>query len=622
MSHVIVDIEANGLLEEADRVWCICTHDLDTGARYTFIDPAYLSVYPNSGSISDGVGYLNQCEEVIMHNGIFYDAPLLRKVGMPLTCKITDSLLLSQLSRFDREKVAGTNAGPHSVEAWGIRFGRAKPAHEDWTQLSAEMLHRCREDVEIQTRIYLTVKKEMQVAGKWDFAIWLEHEFAKLIQQQNTRGWPFDSERAREHLAYLNSEMDRLYNNIQPFLPLVRKDEKLLKQPLLKSGGWTAATAKWVESHYPGAHQDGPDGLRIAGQYYKWSVSGAFCRIDYVLLNPGSDQQLKAWLLAIGWRPTEWNIDKKTRKPTSPKLTEDSYNSLKIGVGPDIAQWLKCKHRRSMIEGWLKLVRADGTIKAPSFPIGTPTGRQRHKVIVNVPNEDAYFGKELRELFIALPERVIVGGDSASCQARMLCHRMGDEAFTNAVVNGKKEDGTDIHSFNMNATGVSARTDAKRFFYAFIFGAQAAKIGSIIGKGKEAGQTMINNYYANVPLLKELLDSLYDFWKQHGYIIGMDGRAVFVRKKNDLLCYDLQLGEAISMKLAAILVNTWAIAEGLDFNMLIHYHDEIQYDVNPAHTSRFKELLLHAIQYAGVIMQLAVPLDGEIKVGASWGETH
>ena len=39
--------------------------------------------------------------------------------------------------------------GPHTIEAHGIRMGRFKPEHEDWTHLSIEMIHRCSEDVEI-----------------------------------------------------------------------------------------------------------------------------------------------------------------------------------------------------------------------------------------------------------------------------------------------------------------------------------------------------------------------------------------------------------------------------------------------------------------------------------------
>jgi DNA polymerase-1 len=627
MSRAIVDTEANGLLEEADQIWCMCTHDVDTGERYTFVHPAYITLFHSNGTLADGFNYLSRLDEVIIHNGIGYDIPLWEKIEgftLPASVRVTDTLILSKLAHHDRRMVAGCKSGPHSVEAWGIRFGRSKPEHEDWSKLSGEMIHRCQEDVEIQTMIYSSVLREMQIAGSWDFAIWLEHEFAKIIQRQNHKGWTFDVEGAKEKVQYLTTYMEELHSQVAPYLPYVVKDEKEIKKPLLKAGGWSKPTLVWAQSMFgEDVRPDGPDHIILRGVRYNWSIAGHFHRVDFPKLNIGSDTQLKPWLMnSLGWRPTEWNIDKKTRKPKSPKLSEDSLDSLTVGIGPAIAQWLKCKHRRSMIEGWLKKVRIDGTIMAPSNALGTPTGRQTHKVIVNVPSEDAYFGKECRSLFIAKPGRVIVGGDSASCQARMLCHRMGDERFTEAVINGDKDKGTDIHTFNMNMTGVPNRKLAKNFFYGFIFGAQAAKVGSIIGKGKKEGQKIIDNYFDNLPLLKELITGLTHYWSQNGHIIGMDGRVIHPRAKHECLCYDLQLGEAISVKLAAILVGHWAHAEALDHELLICMHDELNYDVLPEHADRFGQLLKLSFQEAGRIMNLTVPLDGEVKQGYNWGDVH
>lgn len=627
MSRLVLDTEGNGFLEDITQMWCLCTLDPDTNVRHTFVHASYIHVYRCSGSIADGLNYLAQQEELICHNYIGYDGPVFKKLfnwEAPPHIRITDTLLLSKLSNSDRRIPAGCKDGPHSVQAWGIRFGRHKVVHEDWSQISPGMIHRCEEDVEIQTMIYSAILQEMAQAGQWDFAIWLETEFAKIIQKQNTRGWLFDSVRARQHLSTLNKLMDELYTKIEPYLPIIPKDEKELKLPLNKNGTWSSHVKKWLESLAPGMSviQDGADGIRINGNFYKWSIGGAFCRVSFPKLNLASDAQLKPWLLAIGWVPIEWNIDKTTRKPKSPKLTEESLDSLTNGIGPDIAQWLKCKHRRSAIEGWLSKVRIDGTIMAPSNSLGTPTGRQTHKVIVNVPGEDAFFGLELRELFIAAPGKVIVGGDSSSCQARMLCHRMGDERFTDAVINGKKEDGTDLHGFNMKMLQTDVKRVAKSFFYGFIFGAQAAKVGSIIGKGKEAGQKLINTYFGNLPLLKQLIQNMQEEWGRTGILIGMDGRVLRPRQKHMLLCYDLQSGEAISVKLAAVLTDIWARQEGLDFELLIMMHDEMQYEVEPAHKDRFAYLLAQSFKVAGEMMQLTVPLAGEVKIGNNWRDTH
>ena len=95
--------------------------------------------------------FMDTCDVCVMHNGVGYDWPLLRKLyGYEYQGKKIDTLLMSRLQQPERSRPIGCNAGPHSIEAWGMRLGRSKPEHEDWSRFSKEMLHRCTEDVEIQ----------------------------------------------------------------------------------------------------------------------------------------------------------------------------------------------------------------------------------------------------------------------------------------------------------------------------------------------------------------------------------------------------------------------------------------------------------------------------------------
>jgi hypothetical protein len=76
---------------------------------------------------------------------------------------MTDTLILSRLLSPDRKSPPGWKGkpAPHSVEAWGMRFGRPKPGHEDWSKFSPEMLHRCTEDTLITEMILYELLKEM-----------------------------------------------------------------------------------------------------------------------------------------------------------------------------------------------------------------------------------------------------------------------------------------------------------------------------------------------------------------------------------------------------------------------------------------------------------------------------
>lgn len=120
---------------------------------------------------------------------------------------------------------------------------------------------------------------------------------------------------------------------------------------------------------------------------------------------------MKAILTAIGFEPNVRvpNFDQIKKKlllkpfwPTTPKITEDSFDSLGEGEGRALTllgQRMVWSHRRSMFVGMLENLRPDGKLSGEANPCATPTARMRHRVIVNVPAGRAPFGKECRGLF-------------------------------------------------------------------------------------------------------------------------------------------------------------------------------------------------------------------------------
>ena len=140
--RLVFDIETNGFYEEVDTIWCIVTKDVSDGHIRT-----HRSDW--NGSILCGIKMLEEADELICNNEIDYDLRVIKKL-YPDFCpsgKILDTMILSQTLQPDR-------VGGHSLEAAGERQGRSKPVHEDWSQFSTEMLHRCTEDVEINYEFY------------------------------------------------------------------------------------------------------------------------------------------------------------------------------------------------------------------------------------------------------------------------------------------------------------------------------------------------------------------------------------------------------------------------------------------------------------------------------------
>lgn len=163
---------------------------------------------------------------------------------------------------------------------------------------------------------------------------------------------------------------------------------------------------------------------------------------------------------------------------------------------------------------------------------------------------------------------------------------------------------------------------------AFIYGAGDAKLGSIIGGGKNEGAEIRNRFLSALPKLGKLIDNVKKASKR-GYLIGLDGRKIMMRRdaNGDVMEHKalntlLQSAGAQIMKKSMILLNNAANDEGLDFIKVIDMHDEGQADVRKEHSERYAELAVLSIVDAGKHFNLNIPLDGEAKVGQNWAETH
>ena len=114
--------------------------------------------------------------------------------------------------------------------------------------------------------------------------------------------------------------------------------------------------------------------------------------------------------------------------------------------------------------------------------------------------------------------------------------------------------------------------------------------------------------------------------KGRDYLIGLDGRRVFVRSSHAALNTLLQSAGALIMKRALVIADADLQAAGLvpgvDYEYVANIHDEHQLDVAPAHVEFVKATLAHAITKAGEYYSFRCPLIGNSDHGRNWKETH
>ena len=109
---IVLDIETTST---HDYIWMCVTRNIETDE---------VLVWKAANGLQK---YLESCDLIIMHNGINFDAPVLRKnwsVTMKLS-QVYDTLVASRLLNPSLED-------GHSLEAWGQRLGFPKGDFNDW----------------------------------------------------------------------------------------------------------------------------------------------------------------------------------------------------------------------------------------------------------------------------------------------------------------------------------------------------------------------------------------------------------------------------------------------------------------------------------------------------------
>ena len=571
MSQLIFDIETNGL--NPSVIWCICAikdeqmYTLEMPTKEMWLD------------LMDGV------TEVIGHNVIRYDVPVVeRLLGVDVTCKVTDTLVMSRLYNPQLD-------GGHSLDAWGQRLKFPKGDYHDWTALTPEMVEYCKQDVRVTERLYKTLSEELAPFGT--DSVDLEHDVQLAINQQIENGWLLDERKATDLVAELQEKQNELEEAVhEKFKPLPTFVKEIT--PKYKKDGSLSSV-----------------GLKFLSEDWD-KVGGPFSRIDWPEFNLGSRQQIGRYLRLFGWKPEKFTetgqaiVDEKTLET----VTDIPEAQL-------IAEYLMVQKRIAQVTSWLNAVEDDGRVHGQVNAIGAVTGRMTHSSpnMAQVPAVGVPYGADCRACWTVPERHKLVGVDACGLELRMLAHYMGDKEYTNEILNG------DIHTTNQRNAGLPTRAQAKTFIYAFLYGAGDSKIGSIVDGSQRDGARLRQSFLDNTPALAELRERVA-VASQRGFLRGLDGRRLWIRSEHAALNTLLQSAGAVVMKKALQIFTQYAPKWKLDYKLLGSIHDEYQIEARTEQADKVGYLMVESIKAAGIAFDLKCPLDGEYKVGNNWADTH
>lgn len=174
---------------------------------------------------------------------------------------------------------------------------------------------------------------------------------------------------------------------------------------------------------------------------------------------------------------------------------------------------------------------------------------------------------------------------------------------------------------------------------AFIYGAGDWKLGYILtglrtphNRVVSAGRTSRQKFLKKLPAMGRLVKAIKNILegkkdangavlKQgRNYLIGLDGRRVFVRGAHAALNTLLQSAGALLMKRALVLLDEDLVKCGCEYEFLLNIHDEWQ--IETSSPEEVGTLAARAIRLSGEFYDFKCPLKGNYEKGKTWADTH
>lgn len=641
---LVIDIETNSLSNPTE-LWCVVCRDITSGNTHIF-----RKVTRDDTAKKELLKLLDQSSLLIGHNLVGYDIPALHRLLPEFisdSSRHLDTLIISKLVDYSRPG--------HSVEDYGREFGLEKGKFNDFSKYSLEMEAYCIRDVDITERIY---RKYLRYINSPDrlASIRLEHDFQLVCNKLERDGFAFNSTKAAALLQRVEGELSLLDEAISlsfpPRLKLIREvTPKETKHGTISRSSIPAALRESIAD---------------------FTVGAPFSYCSWVEFNPSSHKQIISVLNDAGWKPTdrtkthidterELNKLKHTRgrskeldlrkealhtKLNELKIVGWKVNEVNLDTLPakapasarTLAKRILLESRRRTLTEWLSLCSTGGRIHGRFYGIGAWTHRMAHQNpnTANVPNETdqkgqkKLYGKELRSLWVAPKNRLLVGCDAEGIQLRIFAHYIDDKEFTHELLNG------DPHSLNQSILGAKTRDAAKRYIYALLLGAGAGKLREILdcdeGTAGQAYERLLTRYIG----FQHLKEKVIPTDAKRGWFVGLDGRAVRIpggevgARRHLAMSGYLQNGEAVVMKMATL--KWWPKLPEMDAFLVDMVHDEWQTECpnNIEIALRIAKMQADSLREVGEELKLKCPLAGsywskkynDYTIDTNWSKTH
>jgi len=242
-------------------------------------------------------------------------------------------------------------------------------------------------------------------------------------------------------------------------------------------------------------------------------------------------------------------------------------------------------------------------------------------------------GRDIRRGFIPRKGWLLLAADYSQIELRLLAHLSRDPVFVEAF-----QAGGDIHRqtaaliFEVPLEEVTStmRSRAKTINFATIYGQGAHALSRQLAIEHAEAKAFITRYFERFKGVRNYLDSMVAFAREHGYVQTIFGRRRYIPELRERNFNIRAFGERVAanspiqgsaadlIKIAMIRIDDALKTRQLQSKMLLQVHDELVFEVIPSELDQVKELVKHEMEHAA---ELSVPLVVDLGVGKNWLET-
>jgi DNA polymerase-1 len=242
-------------------------------------------------------------------------------------------------------------------------------------------------------------------------------------------------------------------------------------------------------------------------------------------------------------------------------------------------------------------------------------------------------GRDIRRGFIPQRGWSLVSADYSQIELRLLAHLSGDPAFVQAFNSGgdiHRQTAALIFDVPLEAVTKEMRARAKTINFATIYGQGAHALSRQLKITHAEAKEFIERYFQGFRRVREYLDSMVEFAREHGYVQTIFNRRRYIPELRDRNFNIRAFGERTAanspiqgsaadlIKVAMIRIHAALESDKLSSKMLLQVHDELVFEVPSQEIEELTRLVKHEMEHAA---DLSVPLVVDIGMGDNWLST-